>query len=121
MPTVLVTVQGPQRTIDLELPGDTPISELFPLLTTVSTPKLVGDVPTSGWRLGLVNGTLLLPNRTLIDGGVVDGCILLFQEAGAWAQHVAAAPGIPVPVQPESQAGDTGGIGIRWNKENLLS
>lgn len=124
MRTVLVTVKGPRRTIDLELPGDTPISELFPLLVMVSAPQLAGHATDSAqqWRLGLVNGTPLLPNRTLIDCDIVDGCILLFQEAGAWAQHVAAAgPVIPVPAQPKSQASDTGGIGIRWNKEDLLS
>jgi hypothetical protein len=123
MRTVLVTVKGPQRTIDLELPGDTPISELFPLLVMVSAPQLGhASDSTQQWRLGLVNGTPLLPNRTLIEGDIVDGCMLLFQEAGAWARHVAAAgPVTPVPAQSKSQATDTGGIGIRWNKEDLLS
>jgi hypothetical protein len=123
MPTILVTVQGPQRTIDLEIPGDTPIFDLFPLLVELSAPQQLSDDPITSqrWGLGKVNGTLLPSNHTLVGSGIVDGTVLLFQEASVWTINQSAigpAPSIPAP--PGSQVSDTGGIGIRWNKEGLL-
>jgi hypothetical protein len=124
MPTVLVTVRGPQRTVDLEMPGDTPISELFPLLLEVTGAPVLGSTAFhEEWGLGPVHGTPLPSTRTLIDCSIVDGSILLFQDASAWAEHLyAIGPATLVPTQPvPNDTHDTGGISIRWNKDSLLS
>src|SRR5271165_1434587 len=102
MPTVLVTVRGPDATIDLDIPGDIPVADLFPLLIEVSASRLGGYI-TGGpeqWGLGPIDSTPLLPTRTLIDAGIVDGAVLLFQDAGAWAQHLYAVPPATAPTQP---------------------
>jgi hypothetical protein len=123
LPTVLVTVRGPDATIDLDMPGDIPVADLFPLLIEVSASRLAGYISggPEQWGLGPIDSTPLPPTQTLIDAGIVDGSVLLFQDAGAWTQHLYAVPSAAASNQPVAQVDDTGGIGIRWNREGLLS
>jgi hypothetical protein len=124
MLTVLVTVHGPQKIADLEMPGDTPLGELFPLLLDVCAPQWAGDDPQllGQWGLGPVGGTPFPPTRTLIDCRVMDGALLLFQDAASWSRQLQAlAPVTLVPPGGAASSAQTGGIGIRWNKEGLLS
>jgi hypothetical protein len=90
--TLLVTVRGPLKTIDLELPGDVPAGELIPLLLEICGPqeydfKKMLQAPIS---LSLqVEGAHapLLSNRTLIDADVCDGTVLVLQ-----TNHALAGP-----------------------------
>jgi WXG100 protein secretion system (Wss), protein YukD len=123
MPTVLLTLCGPERSVDLEIPGDTPISQLGRLLTETAESKWAGPASSSTLQrgLGAVNGTLLPPNCTLVDCGVFDGAVLVLQNDGVWVQQLStegAAARAQIDLDP--QVSDTGGIGIRWNKEGLL-
>ena len=80
--TLLVTVRGPFKTLDLELPGDVPVSELTPLLLEICGPqeydiKKVLQAPISLQVEGM--RTPLSPERTLIAADVYDGAVLVLQ------------------------------------------
>jgi hypothetical protein len=122
--TVLVTVRGPQRIVDLELSADSPVAALIPLIIDVCVPTAAGTqwAAPAYWGLGPDGGQPLPPNRTLVDCGILDGATLVFQDLGSWSSPVPMAPppppladGIAAP-QPQG-----GGITIRWNRDGLLS
>jgi hypothetical protein len=80
--TLLVTVRGPFKTIDLELPGDVPAGDLIPLLLEICGPqeydgKKVLQAPVSLQVEGA--HAPLLSDRTLIDADVCDGAVLVLQ------------------------------------------
>jgi WXG100 protein secretion system (Wss), protein YukD len=121
MQMLFVTVIGPQRTIDLELPGDVPIKELLP--TLISLCGSPGSSPirmdACTWGLGVADAPALLPvSNSLIAGKVVNGTILwlrkLSSSVSGFRQKEKFAP---ETIQP----GTTGGIGIRWSKDGLLN
>lgn len=121
MQMLFVTVIGPQRTIDLELPGDVPIKELLPTLISLcgspgSSPILT-DVYT--WGLGVADTPEPLPvSGSLIAGKVVNGTILRLCKLSSWVSGFRQKE----KFAPETiQTGTTGGIGIRWSKDGLLN
>ena len=121
METVLVTVSGPLRRVDLEMPGDVPISELIPTLLQVCGPHGMLAAPlndASAWGLGSQTGGPFPQTRSLIECGVVDGALLVFQDALSWQEQQARPAGRAVVVPPAVQT--PGGMGIRWNREGLL-
>ena len=80
--TLLVTVCGPLKTIDLELPGDVPAGELIPLLLEICGSQeydveKVLQAPISLQVEGM--RTPLSLERTLIDADVCDGAVLVLQ------------------------------------------
>ena len=80
--TLLVTIRGPFKTLDLELPGDVPAGELIPLLLEICGPQeydvqKVLQAPNSLQVEGM--HTPLPPERTLIDADVCDGTVLVLQ------------------------------------------
>ncbi len=87
MASVLVTIDTPRQSYDLEVPGDVPIGELLPALA-----QMCGMAPTANagqppmWILTGENGAPLQPARTLIGCGVIDGSRLQLHDAIA-AQH----------------------------------
>jgi hypothetical protein len=115
--TLLLTVRGPFKTIDLELPGDVPVGELLPLLLEIcgpqeNDPKKVLQAPVSLQVLGA--RAPLSSNSTLIDAGVCDGTVLVLQTNHSPSTPAESlAPRQSVPKLGQSGA-DTGGIGIRW-------
>jgi hypothetical protein len=84
MASVLVTIDTPRQSYDLEVPGDVPIGELLPALA-----QMCGMVPATNtgqplaWILAGENGTPLQPGRTLINSGVIDGSRLHLHDATA--------------------------------------
>lgn len=89
-PTILVTIIGPHRTLDLEAPGAIPIRELIPELLEICEPQfsqisLPHPVP---WGLGLVgNKDSLDDRRSLIDSGIMDGAVLELLNRQAWVNR----------------------------------
>jgi hypothetical protein len=93
--TLLVTVRGPLKTIDLELPGDVPASELIPLLLEVCGSqeydrKKVLQAPISLQVEGA--HAPLLSESTLIDANVYDGAVLVLQTNYSLAPTERLAP-----------------------------
>ena len=82
MPTLLVTIDTPQQSIDLEVPGDVPIDALLPELVAACglSPVGVNNAATQ-WVLAPAGSAPFPPNRSLIDCGVVDGARLSLQDA----------------------------------------
>jgi hypothetical protein len=84
MATLLITVDAPQQSIDLEVPGDVQISELLPALILACGLAPV-DAATSStqWMLSPIGGNPFSPNRSLIACGVVDGARLVLQDSSS--------------------------------------
>jgi len=117
IPTILVTIRGPLKTIDLELPGDVPVDELLPLLLEMcgsqendpqESPQAPISLQVAGARAPLSS------DKTLIDAGVYDGTVLMLQtkhNPTPQAERLAPQRFAPKSVQP---AAHTGGIGVTW-------
>ncbi|HXM55522.1 MAG TPA: EsaB/YukD family protein, partial [Candidatus Dormibacteraeota bacterium] len=78
--SVVVTVQGPEQSAELQLPGDRPVAELLPLLVDVCA----GGQHAEGacWELAPLGGLGFDPARTLHEVGVMDGSLLHLRDAG---------------------------------------
>lgn len=113
MQTVLLTLIGPTRRIDLKLPAEVPIGELLPKILELCDLPLAEQAQ---WRLVISgNHSVLPPTHSLLACGVVDGAILTLQNYAAFAatQRQAQASSFrPQGLQPSA---DTGGIGVKWN------
>jgi hypothetical protein len=75
MTVVLVTVAGPSGRHDLVVPADVPVGDLLGPIAAAAggRPGVAGQ---ARWRLGLLGGDPLPPERSLTAGGVGDGAIL---------------------------------------------
>lgn len=117
-PTILVTIRGPLKTIDLELPGDVSVGELIPLLLEMCGSQKNDPQGSLQPPINLqVAGTRapLSSERTLIDAGVYDGTVLTLEtkrSPSPLAERSASSPFTPKPVQPGANGG---GIGVTWN------
>jgi MinD-like ATPase involved in chromosome partitioning or flagellar assembly len=78
---VLVTVQGPEQRVELQLPGDRPVGELIPLLVEVCA----DGRPLEGaqWELAQLGGLAFDSAKTLSQVGVIDGARLHLRDAAA--------------------------------------
>lgn len=123
MQTVLLTIVGPTRRIDLKLPAEISIGELLPKLLELCGPPHAPEQISSQWRLVIPAQHVALPlTRSLLACGIVDGAILLFQDYASFvaqtaqqAQAQAQAPALPFHPQVLPPSANTGGIGVRWN------
>lgn len=117
METLLLTVDGPARRLDLEVPGDVPMRDLVPVLLARCGPQPLPAALADRdlWQLGLGDTKPLGAVRTLIEAGVMDGAILLLREKAWWVQAQHRSQGLSPEAIPSSQ--ETGGIGIRWVKD----
>ena len=120
MQTVLITLIGPARRIDLKLPAEVPVGDLLPKLLELCGPQLnQPQTALSQWCLVLSpKGMALLPNRSLRDCGVVDGAVLALQDNVSFIaqqRQTAAQTFRPQGIQPSAS---TGGIGVKWNNPN---
>jgi hypothetical protein len=116
-PTLLVTLRGPLKTLDLELPGDVPVSELLPLFLEIcgshqNDPPISLQASVSLQVAGM--SAPLQSDKTLMDGGVRDGTVLVLQTnhlPSTAAESPGPQPFIPKTVRPDA---NTRGIGVTW-------
>lgn len=117
MQTVLITLVGPERRIDLKLPAEVAVGDLFPKLLELCGPRFAYPQEALS-RCCLVlptRGLALPPDRSLHDCGVVDGTILWLQDSTsivARPQPTVTPTFRPHIIQPNAS---TGGIGVKWN------
>jgi hypothetical protein len=115
--TLLVTLRGPFKTVDMELPGDVPVSELVPVLLEVCAFSKDDPQawPQANARLQVAGLPVPLSlERTLLEAGVCDGTLLVLQTNDSPSPlDEALAPQRFAPrwVQPGVE---TGGIGVTW-------
>ncbi|HEY1277646.1 MAG TPA: EsaB/YukD family protein [Thermoleophilaceae bacterium] len=78
MNTLVVTISGPERRVDLAVPAETPIEQLLPTFMSLGVidEKAVNGHPLSLSRAG---EPPLPPASTLAECGVVDGTLLQLQ------------------------------------------
>ncbi|WP_376794309.1 EsaB/YukD family protein [Thermogemmatispora sp.] len=125
---VLVTVVGPDRALDLELPADCAIGELLPFLCELcasSASALAagpGERPRADageeWLLFLAGShDPLAPEQTLSEAGIFDGVRLLLRSLPPHSERVAAIDTqelfLPSSIAPSER---TGGIGVSWEQ-----
>lgn len=118
--TLFVTVQGMQRRLDIELPADTPVSDLIPLLLEMCNHS--PEFPTGAqqsktpWTLYVANlGQSLRGTQTLATGGVLDGDVLLL-EIQDMSNRGSAKKKEHDAVRSIEANEQTGGIGVTWEK-----
>lgn len=107
--TLLLTLQGPQQRLDIELPGDVPVNDLLPLLQQVC------DVAASDdrWAISrLKTGRSLQAAQTLLENEVLDGEVLVLHKAGEPIEPRPARR-LAAPTKPTTQ---NGSIIITWEK-----
>jgi MinD-like ATPase involved in chromosome partitioning or flagellar assembly len=79
MKTLVVTIAGPERRVDLTVPAETPIEQLLPTLLSLG---LIDErTANGGGPVGLARAgePPLPPSSTLAECGVVDGTLLQVQ------------------------------------------
>jgi MinD-like ATPase involved in chromosome partitioning or flagellar assembly len=81
--SVLVTVQGPEQRVELQLPCDRPVVELLPLLVDVCAGGQRWE--DARWELAPLGGLAYDGARTLCEVGVVDGALLHLRDAAPTA------------------------------------
>lgn len=120
MQIVLLTLVGPARQVDLKLPAEVPTGTLLPKLLEICGGPQQAQADLSQWRLVIPGKkTVLSPDRSLLDCGVIDGAVLLLQDYASFAseQQRLAQAGTFRP-QAISPSASTGGIGVKWNIPN---
>lgn len=121
MNTLLVTVMGPGRAVDLELPAETPISELLPTLLEICGPQaLRASVPDAFlWNMwGLLPSggqQVLQPDRSLAQAGILDGALLELQDLEALRNMRPRSTFAPRIIEAQP-----GGIGVTWGNGPLV-
>lgn len=126
MQMLLITLVGPQKRLDLQVPGEMLLSDLLPPLLELCVSE---GIPASRetqhtmWQL-LHQQVPLSLDRSLIDAEVVDGALLMLQN-----QEEQMTQPLP-PTKPTSQhftsravtpGRSTGGIGVTWSSEGLAN
>ena len=106
--TLLVTLQGPGKKLDLELPGDVPVHALIPPLLQIDG----HPAPVDPWLMSSrTTGKTLRAEWTLVENKVVDGDILVL--------HKKEQPILPQPPKWQGAAArpaQHGSILITWEK-----
>jgi WXG100 protein secretion system (Wss), protein YukD len=115
---LLVTIRGPQQTIDVELPGDVCVSDLLPLVGKIYA--FAAELPeytqeeAGSWSLCTERNIPLVATRTLSDHGILDGEVLLL-----WEKNPRKT--LPLEIEVSTPAfndvapgAETGWIGIAW-------
>jgi hypothetical protein len=87
--TLLLTIIGPEHSVDVAVPGDLPLSKLITPLLETEFVDLVGSPPRA-WVLALPDGEPLEPERSLIECGVADGHVLRLRPASDRASEALA-------------------------------
>ncbi len=74
-----VTIDMPDRRMDVALPSGVPVAELLPTLVRAGGPDGSGVLP-AGWCLRRMDGAALAASRSLADHEVRDGEVLVLAE-----------------------------------------
>jgi hypothetical protein len=114
--TLLVTMQGARRKLDVELPGDVPVGELLPLLLQMCG---IADADPGRWAVSVSGtGRVLQAKRTLFGNRVRDGEILLLRRAEPAMSHREASrherAQEPLVPRPRGES-----ITITWERPSL--
>ncbi len=124
MQMLLITVVGPQQRVDLQVPGELPVSDLLPpLLEMCGPPRETMHIHDSSlWKLNY-QSTTLSSTSSLLHAGVLDGAVLVLQHKTSHIrQSEIAEPRsrqfVPRSISPNQS---TGGIGITWSTDGLSS
>jgi MinD-like ATPase involved in chromosome partitioning or flagellar assembly len=78
---LLVTVEGPQKRVDIALAGDVPISDVIPTVLELCGPP--PEEAAEPWGLGPPGAGLLPPSKSLRDCGIRDGAVLSLMPVSA--------------------------------------
>lgn len=122
MQTLLITIIGPQKQVDLQVPGEVPVGDLLPALVAMCVPSSA-QTHGANWQLAYGQRSLST-ERSLIEAGVVDGTLLILQDVSTQMtrpmQPTAAKPQhfVPRTVTPSRS---TGGIGVTWSNDDLTN
>ncbi len=111
-PTLLVTIRGPLKTLDLELPGDVPVGELIPLFLEICGPGKLDpqEMLQAPASLQVAGASTPLPSdKTLIDADVSDGTILVLETN--YLPLIGSQQFVPKTVRPDAKKR---GIGVTW-------
>jgi hypothetical protein len=122
MQMLLITVTGLQRSADLQVPGELALSELLPTLLEICYPSTEATSTRSDLTWRVVYGQAsLLPDYSLLESGVLDGAVLVLQNAAAPILRSRPSEQKPQQFVPRSVSPDrgTGGIGVRWSKDGF--
>lgn len=119
MQTLLVTIIGYERRFDMQVPAELPVGKFIPMLLEICDFKRA-SIPQRGrpqWTLSVADSSTALPAMaSLLDAGVVDGTILILQDASSPVRpRQTSAPQQtfrPVNIDPGE---NTGNIGVKWN------
>ncbi|MGH2507384.1 MAG: EsaB/YukD family protein [Ktedonobacteraceae bacterium] len=119
MQTVLITLIGPMRRIDVQLPAEVATEEILPKIVELCGLPQLSQTERSEWRLVLPEKRVALPpTQSLLACGVVDGAILLLQDHMAFIAKQREAEASAFRPQALSPSAGTGGIGVKWNVSN---
>ena len=126
MQTLLITLVGPQKRLDLQVPGDMILSDLLPALLELcipSTTDTAKETQRTTWQLLYQQKPLSL-ECSLLDVEVVDGALLMLQnQEEQMTQPLAPIESTPQHFTPKTVTPGytTGGIGIAWSSEGLAN
>ncbi|MEO7022234.1 MAG: EsaB/YukD family protein [Ktedonobacteraceae bacterium] len=116
MQTILLTLVGPTRRIDLKLPAEVPVGELLPKMVELCVSPRLPQFAQAQWCLVIPGkGMALPPTYSLLACGVVDGAILLLQDHAAFVAKQQQAERSSFRPQVLQPGASTGGIGVKWN------
>ncbi len=126
MQMLLVTIVGPQKRLDLQVPGEMPLGDLLPALLELCVPSMTHtsiETQHVSWQLLHQQGPLSA-NRSLIDVGVVDGALLTLQnQEEQMTQPLAPVEPTPQHFTPRTvtPGNSMGSIGVTWSSEGLAN
>lgn len=116
MQTLLLTLIGPARRIDLKLPAEVPIGELLPKMLELCGPPQGLQMTPAQWRLVLPAKNAALPaTHSLLACGVIDGMTLVLQSYTAFTEQQQQLQRSIFRPQALPPGANTGGIGVKWN------
>jgi MinD-like ATPase involved in chromosome partitioning or flagellar assembly len=95
--TIVLTIVGPERRVDLVTPADVPLRDLMPTLLEQVLVATDGT-PEGGWTLAPLAGDGLSLEYTLAESGVLDGQVLRLRPV---AEQVEAPQRVMVPASPQ--------------------
>ena len=111
MKTILLTIIGTTRSMDLELPAEVPVGSLLPTLVKLCAFERGVLIFSSQWSLwSTPTRAYLDPARSLLEADVVDGAQLHLRFLKARQEERPTFQ--PKTIQPSEESG---GIGVRWN------
>ncbi len=103
MQTFLVTLTGPQQSIDVQIPGEIPVADLLPALLPLCVPAS-GPVDLATWTLVLARSDKQLNlQQSLQEAGIGNGSTLVLRQAISSSQgreRYVTAPRLALPTRP---------------------